>query len=126
MPFSVALMWNVQPRPWVNCFRHRLKGIGGEPHSCYVLFELLTEFIKIAGPYLVRYAQEAAWREDLRRLSNGVGRAMHCKSSVDFCGSWQRAQGLWYKCLIWLMLDYVAIVFHAASTASHISGAFLV
>jgi len=25
----------------------------------------------IAGPYLVRYAQEAAWREDLRRVSNG-------------------------------------------------------
>jgi hypothetical protein len=25
----------------------------------------------IAGPYLLRYAQEAAWREDLRRASNG-------------------------------------------------------
>ena len=25
----------------------------------------------IAGPYLARYAQEAAWREDLRRLGNG-------------------------------------------------------
>jgi hypothetical protein len=52
----------------------------------------------IAGPYLVRYAQEAAWREDLRRVSNGdqvygvVGLAMHCKPSVDFCGYWQRAQ----------------------------------
>ena len=34
--------------------------------------------------------------------------------------------GLWCKCLIWLMLGYVAIVFHAARTASHISGAFLV
>lgn len=52
----------------------------------------------IAGPYLVRYAQEAAWREDLRRVSNGeqahgiVGLAMRCKPSVDFCGYWQRAQ----------------------------------
>jgi transposase-like protein len=52
----------------------------------------------IAGPYLVRYAQEAAWREDLRRVSNGdqvysvVGLAMHCKPSVDFCGYWQRAR----------------------------------
>jgi hypothetical protein len=52
----------------------------------------------IAGPYLVRYAQEAAWREDLRRVSNGeqahgvVGLALHCKPSVDFCGYWQRAQ----------------------------------
>ena len=52
----------------------------------------------IAGPYLVRYAQEAAWREDLRRVSNGeqvygvVGLAMRCRPSVDFSGYWQRAQ----------------------------------
>jgi hypothetical protein len=52
----------------------------------------------IAGPYLVRYAQEAAWREDLRRVSNGeqvygvVGLAMRCSPSVDFCGYWQRAR----------------------------------
>jgi hypothetical protein len=51
----------------------------------------------IAGPYLLRYAQEAAWREDLRRVSNGeqadgvVGLAMACPPSVDFCGYWQRA-----------------------------------
>jgi hypothetical protein len=51
----------------------------------------------IAGPYLVRYAQEAAWREDLRRVSNGeqahgvVRLAMRCQPSVDFCGYWQRA-----------------------------------
>jgi len=52
----------------------------------------------IAGPYLVRYAQEAAWREDLLRVSNGeqthgiVGLAMRSSPSVDFCGYWQRAQ----------------------------------
>jgi transposase-like protein len=52
----------------------------------------------IAGPYLIRYAQEAAWREDLRRVSNGeqvygvVGLAMRCSPSVDFCGYWQRAR----------------------------------
>jgi hypothetical protein len=52
----------------------------------------------ISGPYLVRYAQEAAWREDLRRVSNGeqvygvIGLAMRCPPSVDFCGYWQRAQ----------------------------------
>jgi transposase-like protein len=52
----------------------------------------------IAGPYLVRYAQEAAWREDLRRSSNGeqvsgvVSLAMRCTPSVDFCGYWQRAR----------------------------------
>jgi transposase-like protein len=52
----------------------------------------------IAGPYLLRYAQEAAWREDFRRVSNGdqvygiVGLAMRCRPSVDFCGYWQRAR----------------------------------
>jgi hypothetical protein len=51
----------------------------------------------IAGPYLVRYAQEAAWREGQRRISNGeqvygiAGLAMRCGPSVDFCGYWQRA-----------------------------------
>ena len=50
----------------------------------------------ISGPYLLRYAQEAAWREDSRRVSNGeqVQRvaklAMVNKPSVDFCGYWQR------------------------------------
>ena len=50
----------------------------------------------IAGAYLLRYAQEASWREDNRRVSNGeqVGRvaglAMKQKPSVDFTGYWQR------------------------------------
>ena len=52
----------------------------------------------IAGPYLLRYAQEAAWREDARRLSNGeqvrgvFGLALRCRPSVVFCGYWQRAR----------------------------------
>ena len=52
----------------------------------------------IAGPYLVRYAQEAAWREDLHHVGNGeqaddvVGLAMRSPPSVDFRGYWQRAQ----------------------------------
>jgi hypothetical protein len=47
---------------------------------------------------LIRYAQEAAWREDARRVANGeqVGRlaelAMLNKPSVDFAGYWQRHQ----------------------------------
>jgi transposase-like protein len=51
----------------------------------------------IAGPYLLRYAQEASWREDHRRISNGEqahmisGLAMRRGPSVDFCGYWQRA-----------------------------------
>jgi hypothetical protein len=51
----------------------------------------------IAGQYLLRYAQEASWREDHRRLSNGeqvhmiAGLAMKGRPSVDFCGYWQRA-----------------------------------
>ena len=50
----------------------------------------------ISGPYLLRYAQEAAWREDSRRVANGeqVQRvaqlAMGRKPSVDFSGYWQR------------------------------------
>ncbi len=50
----------------------------------------------VAGPYLLRYAQEASWREDHRRSSNGeqVSRvamlALANKPSVDFAGYWQR------------------------------------
>jgi transposase-like protein len=50
----------------------------------------------IAGAYLLRYAQEASWREDNRRASNGdqtyrvAGLAMKNKPSVDFSGYWQR------------------------------------
>ena len=53
----------------------------------------------VAGAYLLRYAQEASWREDHRRLSNGeqvnkVARlAMHKKTSPDFVGYWQRHVG---------------------------------
>ena len=52
----------------------------------------------IAGAYLVRYAQESAWREDHRRVDNGrqvqavMGLAMACRPSVDWCGYWQRAR----------------------------------
>jgi transposase-like protein len=50
----------------------------------------------VAGPYLLRYAQESSWREDNRRLSNGeqfsrvAGLALSNKPSVDFSGYWQR------------------------------------
>jgi hypothetical protein len=50
----------------------------------------------IAGPYLLRYAQEASWREDHRRVSNAdqirsvVALVAKNKPSVDFCGYWQR------------------------------------
>jgi hypothetical protein len=55
-------------------------------------------FHHIAGPYLVRYAQEAAFREDHRRDANGeqvkqtIRLALTSKPSVDFCGYWQRAE----------------------------------
>jgi transposase-like protein len=51
----------------------------------------------VAGPYLLRFAQEAAWREDHKRQDNGshvdriVALALANKPSVDFCGYWQRA-----------------------------------
>jgi hypothetical protein len=50
----------------------------------------------IAGTYLLRYAQEASWREDNRRVTNGeqvhrvTGLALSRKPSVDFGGYWQR------------------------------------
>jgi transposase-like protein len=53
----------------------------------------------IAGAYLLRYAQEASWREDNRRVSNGdqlkrvTSLALSRKPSVDFSGYWQRHVG---------------------------------
>jgi transposase-like protein len=50
----------------------------------------------ISGPYLLRYAQESAWREDCRRVPNGeqvqrvANLALSRKKSVDFNGYWQR------------------------------------
>jgi transposase-like protein len=50
----------------------------------------------VAGPYLIRFAQEAAWREDHKRERNGdqvdriVALSMKHKPSVDFSGYWQR------------------------------------
>jgi hypothetical protein len=50
----------------------------------------------LSGPYLLRFAQEAAWREDSRRVANGeqvtqvAKLAMVNKPSVDFAGYWQR------------------------------------
>jgi transposase-like protein len=52
----------------------------------------------ISGQYLIRYAQEIAWREDHRRVANGTQvkavatLAMTAPTSVDWCGYWQRAQ----------------------------------
>jgi transposase-like protein len=50
----------------------------------------------IAGNYLLRYAQEATWREDNRRMSNGEqvqklsGNALSSGKSEAFTGYWQR------------------------------------
>jgi transposase-like protein len=52
----------------------------------------------IAGAYLLRYAQEASWREDNRRVSNGdlvrriAGLALKRGPSPDFGRYWQRHQ----------------------------------
>ena len=51
----------------------------------------------IARADLVRYAQEAAFREDHRQMDNGrqvrtlSGLAMAAPTSVDWCRYWQRA-----------------------------------
>lgn len=50
----------------------------------------------VSGEYLLRYAQEASWREDNRRTPNGeqvfrvAHLALNAKPSVDFSGYWQR------------------------------------
>ena len=51
----------------------------------------------IAGPYLIRFAEAAAWRETYKRVPNGtqvdriVALAMRHKPSADFRGYWQRS-----------------------------------
>jgi len=56
----------------------------------------MGHFHHVSGPYLLRYAQEASWREDARRVDNGaqVRRvaqlALLSKPSVDFSGYYQR------------------------------------
>jgi hypothetical protein len=55
--------------------------------------------LRQAEAALLRYAQEATWREDNRRVSNGdqvsrlAGLATKQKPSVDFSGYWQRHLG---------------------------------
>jgi transposase-like protein len=50
----------------------------------------------VAGVYLIRFAQEAAWREDHKRDPNGaqvdklITLAMRAPKSAVFCGYWQR------------------------------------
>jgi transposase-like protein len=51
----------------------------------------------IAGPYLNAYANEMAWREDNRRVSNGVQYLMIADAALkhpvskQWCGYWQRS-----------------------------------
>ena len=51
----------------------------------------------IAGPYLNAYANEMAWREDNRRVSNGelylmaADAALKHPKSQQWCGYWQRS-----------------------------------
>lgn len=52
----------------------------------------------VSPRYLFQYANEAAWKEDHRRLPNGdafhrtLGLALHSPKSKAFAGYWQRAQ----------------------------------
>ena len=54
---------------------------------------------RIAGRYLSAYASEMAWREDNRRVSNGVqylavaAAALNAPVSTVWCGYWQRSFG---------------------------------
>ena len=52
---------------------------------------------RISGDYLRFYAGEMAWREDMRRETNGdcyeriTADALHHPKSRNWCGYWQRA-----------------------------------
>lgn len=52
----------------------------------------------VSPKYLYQYANEAAWKEDYRRLANGaafnrtLGLALHSPKSRAWAGYWQRAQ----------------------------------
>ncbi len=56
----------------------------------------IGHYHKISGDYLLRYAQEASWREDNRGISNGEqveklsGLAVKSASRKSFTGYWQR------------------------------------
>ena len=51
----------------------------------------------IAGPYLAAYAGEMAWREDNRRVANGMQASLVCVAALGspvsrkWAGYWQRA-----------------------------------
>jgi hypothetical protein len=86
--------------PWVN---HKQAYSDGEACTNWAesYFSRLRRgemghFHHVSGPYLLRYAQEASWREDARRVDNGaqVRRvtelALKRGPSVDFGGYYQR------------------------------------
>jgi transposase-like protein len=58
----------------------------------------IGQYHHVSGPYLLRYAQEAAWKEDHRRDSTGVQfrtvvvLVTRNGPPVDFCGYWQRSR----------------------------------
>lgn len=70
---------------WVESYFSRLRRmIEGQHH-------------RVSAKYLYQYANEAAWKEDHRRLSNGtaanrtLGLALHHPVSRQWAGYWQRA-----------------------------------
>ena len=77
--------------PGPGCLRRRFhRESGARPERCVAsMFAGLALHI---SPYLLRFAQEAAWREDNRRVPNGeqVQRvaklALGKGKSVDWCG----------------------------------------
>jgi hypothetical protein len=81
---QVASSLNGASTDWAESYFSRLRrGEMGHHHH-------------IAGPYLLRNAQEAGWPEDHRRVSNGehvqhiATLALGRKPSVDFAGYRQR------------------------------------
>jgi hypothetical protein len=76
--------------------RTALARIGQKNFSAACVAPRLATITISRAPNLLRYAQEATWREDNRRIANGeqikrlAALAMMGKPSVDFSGYWQR------------------------------------
>jgi transposase-like protein len=71
---------------WVESYFARLRRmVDGQHH-------------RVSVQYLYQYANEAAWKEDHRRVSNGalasrtLGLALHHPVSRNWCGYWERAE----------------------------------
>ena len=110
LPHGEGLCRRSEP---LGCVARRLDGRSHQPLEAYSqdgantnqvesYFSRLRRMVdgqhhRVSAKYLYQYANEAAWKEDHRRLSNGalrsrtLGLALHHPVSRKWAGYWQRA-----------------------------------